>query len=191
MPSHTLVAALLLAVVAGPVSAQSLAEAAKKAQEDRAKGMNWPAPVAPKEIAPGASAVDPAAPAEASGATAVTTTTTSGSAATTSTTPVTKDETYWKTRMRTLTTKLSDDSNYLLAAETNERALNTQLHLPVDNLNAIASRRQLAVLEDQWQDSVKDVSRLKAAVKNDTRAKADLELEAHRAGVPAGWLILE
>ncbi len=190
MPSHTLVAALLLVVVAAPVSAQSLAEAAKKAQEDRAKGMNWPAPVAPKEIAPAASAVDPAAPAEASSAT-VTTTTTSGSAATTSTTPVTKDETYWKTRMRTLTTKLSDDSNYLLAAETNERALNTKLHLPVDNINAIANRRQLAVLEDQWQDSVKEVSRLKAAVKNDTRAKADLELEAHRAGVPAGWLILE
>jgi hypothetical protein len=174
--------ALVFALLVAPVSAQSLADAAKHAQEERAKGMGWPAPVPPKDIAPGAAAVDPAPPVEASAATP---------ASTTSTAPVTKDEAYWKGRMRAVTTRLHDDSNYLLAAETNERALNTQVHRPVDHIDAIASRRQLAVVENQWQDSVKEVARLQAAVKNDTRAKADLELEAHRAGVPPGWLILE
>lgn len=184
-------AALALGLfVTGPASAQSLAEAAKKAQEDRAKGMNWPAPVAPKEIAPGATAADPAAPAEASSAT-VTTTTTSGSASTTSTKPVTKDETYWRTRMRDLTTRLKDDQSYLAAAETNEQSLGTQFNKPIDDFSAIRDRRQLAVVQNQWQDAIKEVSRLKAAVKNDTRAIADFELEAHRAGVPPAWLVLE
>jgi hypothetical protein len=179
-----------LVVVSGPASAQSLADAAKKAQDERAKGMHWPAPVAPKDIAPGATPAD-AAPVEGTSATTVTTTTTSGSASTSSTKPIAKDETYWRTRMRELTTRLHDDENYLLAAETSERALNVQAHRGIEDFAAIRDRRQLAVVENQWQDSVKEVARLKAAVKNDTRAKADFELEAHRAGVPPGWLILE
>jgi cytochrome c5 len=185
-----LVLAALLALVTVPVTAQTLAEAAAKAKADRATGQHWPAPVAPKDIAPGATPAD-AAPAEGTSATTVTTTSTSGSASTSSTKPVTKDETYWRTRMRELTTRLHDDENYLLAAETSERALNVQAHRGIEDFAAIRDRRQLAVVENQWQDSVKEVARLKAAVKNDTRAKADFELEAHRAGVPPGWLILE
>lgn len=176
--------AALAFVVALPASAQSLAEAAKKAQEDRAKGMGWPAPVPPKEIAPGATPIEPATSSDTPAATASPSTSFSDK-------PVKKDEAYWKGRMRTVTTKLSDDKTLLTAAEISERALNDQVHQSLDSTGAILDRRQRAVLENQWQDAVKEMNRLKALVMNDERAKADLELEAHRAGVPPGWLILE
>jgi hypothetical protein len=102
-----------------------------------------------------------------------------------------KDEAYWKGRMRAVVTKLADDTAFLAAAVTNEAALNLRANRGIEDFAAIRDRRQLAVVENQWQESIKEVSRLKALVANDTRAKADLELEAHRAGVPAGWLILE
>lgn len=167
-----------------PAHAQSLADAAKKAQEERAKGMGWPAPVAPKDIAPGAAVAEPAP-------TTTDTPAPTASSSTSTDTPAKKDEAYWKGRMRTVTTKLADDQTFLTAAELNERALNTRVNKPVDHIDAIADRRELAVLQNQWQDAIKEVTRLKAAVKNDERAKADFELEAHRAGVPPGWLILE
>lgn len=177
-------------VVTAPLAAQDspLAAAAKKAKEDRAKGMGWPAPVAPAEIATGQKPVEPAAAEPSS--TAATTTTTATSTTTTSTS-TTKDEPYWKGRMRAVTTKLRDDQNQLDAAIAVEQSLNTQVHRPLDSNDAIRDKRQFAVVENQWQDAVKDVSRLKALVKSDTQAKADFELEAHKAGVPPGWLVLE
>jgi hypothetical protein len=104
---------------------------------------------------------------------------------------VKKDELYWRTRSRTLTTRASDDQAFLAAAVTTERALDAQLHRNRDDILYVRDWIQRGVLENQWQDAVKEVSRLNALVKNDTRAKADLELEAHRAGVPPGWLVLE
>jgi hypothetical protein len=179
--------AVLLVFVSLPAGAQSLAEAAAKAKVEREKGQGWPAPVPPKEIAPGAAAVESlteSAPLPAA-------TTTTATTATTATTTTVKDETYWKGRMRAVVTKLADDTAFLAAAVTNEAALNLRANRGIEDFAAIRDRRQLAVVENQWQESIKEVSRLKALVANDTRAKADLELEAHRAGVPAGWLVLE
>jgi hypothetical protein len=185
MKSLLLVA--VLALVSLPAGAQSLAEAAAKAKVEREKGQGWPAPVPPKEIAPGAAAVE-SLPEPAPAAGALTTTATT---ATTATTTTVKDEAYWKGRMRAVVTKLADDTAFLAAAVTNEAALNLRANRGIEDFAAIRDRRQLAVVENQWQESIKEVSRLKALVSNDTRAKADLELEAHRAGVPAGWLVLE
>jgi hypothetical protein len=173
---------VLLALVAAPVGAQSLAEASEAAKKIKHE---WPA---------SANAVPVFDPTKVTVVPA-----TSDVVATTSDAPETKetmkavkkDELYWRTRMRTVTTKLADDQAGLTAAVTVERALNAQAHRNADDILFIRDRVKLAVVENQWQDSVKDVSRLKALVANDTRAKADLDLEAHRAGVPPGWLILE
>jgi len=183
---------VFLALVSVPViSAQTLAEASAKAKADRAKGQQWPASANTVPV------FDPAA-AAAVGTPTGDVTVASGVAletikttATSTTTTTVKDETYWKTRMRGVVTKLADDQAYLAAAVTNERTRNTEVHRNIDDIQAISNRRQLAVAEGQWRDAVAEVSRLKALVANDTRAKADLELEAHRAGVPPGWLILE
>ena len=192
--SKAFVLAALLALVTVPVSAQTLAEASAKAKADRAAGQQWPASAnAVPVFDPVTAAASTAAAAEfvqATEATALLTTTTAATTTTTATTGM-NTETYWKTRMRGLITKTADDQASLAAAVLVERALNTQANRSIVDHDAIRDRRKLAVVENQWQDAVKDVSRLTAVVKNDVRAKADLELEAHRAGVPAGWLILE
>jgi hypothetical protein len=188
MLTNVLLAIALLACVGLPASAQSLAEASKKAKEERAKGQQWPTSANTVPVYDPAAAV--ATPDVAAKGTALVVDSTKTTATTTSTT-TTRDETYWKTRMRAVVTKLSDDQAFLAAAITNEAALNLRANRGIDDFAAIRDRRQLAEVEHQWQESVKEVSRLKALVQNDTRAKADLELEAHRAGVPPGWLVLE
>jgi hypothetical protein len=42
-----------------------------------------------------------------------------------------------------------------------------------------------------WDDAVTELTRRTAVLQTDTRAVHDLELEAHRAGVPPGWLVPE
>jgi hypothetical protein len=93
----------------------------------------------------------------------------------------------WKGRMRLLVTQLADHRTYLAEAVSREHTLDVQLH----SFTPGWDRRQAAVVEDHWREAVTEVGRLTALVKNDTRAIADLELEAHRAGVPPGWLVLE
>jgi hypothetical protein len=186
MPFKALLAAALFSLVSVPATAQTtLAEAsaaAKKIVHEWPLSANAVPPYDPAKAA--AARGDATTPSEAPAVAPTTITkTTAGT--------TTKDETYWKTRMRDLTTRLAGDQTFLAAAVTVERALNTQLHRNVDDILAIRDRRQFAVVENQWQESVKEVSRFTALVQNDTRAKADLELEAHRAGVPPGWLVLE
>jgi hypothetical protein len=186
--SVVLIVTLFFASVLSPslVAAQSLADAAKKAKEAHEKGMGWPAPAAPKEVAPGATTPTPAPTSEDSAS--VASTTESGGAQTTSTT---KDETYWKNRMRAVTSKLADDQALLDAAETSEQALDTRLNKSRDNADYVRDRAQRAVLENQWQDALKERNRLKAVVTSDKRTKTNLEEEARKAGVPPKWLVIE
>jgi len=79
------------------------------------------------------------------------------------------DEAYWKDRMRRLTTRCADDRTVLATA-----------------LNVMRGLDQWP-----WYDAVTELTRWTAAVQTDMRAIVDLELEAHRAGVPPGWLVLE
>ncbi len=102
-----------------------------------------------------------------------------------------KDEAYWKDRMRTLTTTRATDQTLLAAIVVREQTLDKQLHRSLDDILAIRDRREKAAVETLWQDAVTEVARLKVAVQTDTRAIADLELEAHRAKVPAGWLVIK
>lgn len=167
-------------VCVGSASAQSLAEASKQAKEERAKGQGWTTPRF--DVASTPPATVPADGVQATAAPAKSTSTT------TTTTTTTRDESYWKTRQREGVARLASDQTSLEAAVTVERALNTQLHRTLDNADAIRDPRQRAALETQWQESVKEVSRLTALVKNDKRAVADFDEEARRANVPPGWL---
>jgi hypothetical protein len=101
-----------------------------------------------------------------------------------------KDEAYWRGRMRDLTTRLDNDRTVLAAVLALERTLDRQLHRNADDVLYIRDRIQRGVVENQWQEAVIEVTRLRADVTNGTRAKANLELEAHAAGIPPGWLVL-
>ena len=92
--------------------------------------------------------------------------------------------------MRDLTTQIDNNKTFLAAATARERTLNAQAHRSVDDILYLRDRIQRGVLEDQWQAAATEIMRLNATVQNDTRARANLELEAHAAGVPPGWLVL-
>jgi hypothetical protein len=47
---------------------------------------------------------------------------------------------------------------------------------------------QRAVINTNRQKAVAELDRLKLAIQNGKKALADLQEEARRAGVPAGWL---
>ncbi len=102
-----------------------------------------------------------------------------------------QDETTWRNRARTLKTALDNDRTFHAAAVLRERALDQRLHKNADDALYIRDRLERATVDGQWQDSVAEMSRLKALVTNDTRAIGDLELEAKRANVPPGWLVIQ
>jgi hypothetical protein len=79
------------------------------------------------------------------------------------------DRPFWQDRMRLLQTQRANDQTVLATASVIWRGLD----------------------QGPWYDAVTDLTRSTAAVQTDTRAIGDLELEAHRAGVPPGWLVRE
>jgi hypothetical protein len=79
------------------------------------------------------------------------------------------DRPFWQDRMRLLQTQRASDQTALAAASVIWRGLD----------------------QGPWYDAVTELTRWTAAVQTDARAIADLELEAHRAGVPPGWLVQE
>jgi hypothetical protein len=95
-----------------------------------------------------------------------------------------KDALYWKTRMRTLTTQLQNDTTFKSAAIARLATLTAEQEIPRTAVERAHAKTDLTA-------ATADASRLTAAVVTDARAIKDLELEAHRAGVPPGWLVLE
>jgi hypothetical protein len=184
----TLLTLACLVCLSRPAGAQSLVEAADAAKAAHATGMGWPVSANSVPSAAAAAATLKAAPAPAVDEIAPASTT---DAKTASTPAVRGDASLWKTRMRVLRTQIDNDRGFLAAVVTREHTLDLEVHRDVTHVNAIRDRQQLAVLTSSWQDAVTEVSRLKVLVQNDTRAIANLELEAHRVGLPPGWLVLE
>ena len=87
---------------------------------------------------------------------------------------VKKDEAYWKGRMRALLKQLHDDQTFQVAAKILVRSI------------GVGADNRRARIEAQAE-----LLRLTAAVANDERAIDEFELEAHRAAVLPGWLVLE
>lgn len=200
------IVAALLTMLSLSLHAQSLAEAAKKAEEAHAAAAAAKKPDDKKTAKPAPktaftdkdledvsalypSAKPEAAPAGSAPAAAATEPTESERASDYRTTAK-KDEAYWKDRMRTLHATLDWTQAFLAAAIIRERALDKRIHRSVDDMLYTRDRLLRAQVDAQWQDAVAEASRLKAAVQNGTKLIADAELEAHRAGVPPGWLVL-
>lgn len=92
-----------------------------------------------------------------------------------------KDQKYWSERQRLLQDQLDRDETFLQAVQTRVNALTT------DFVNRDDPAQRSVIAADR-QKALEDVTRLNAAIVADKKAVADLEEEAHRAGVPPGWL---
>jgi hypothetical protein len=93
----------------------------------------------------------------------------------------TKDQAYWRSRMKTLQTGLERDQVYAEALQSRISALTTDFVNRDDpaQRSVIASERDKATAE---------LERLKKAIVEDKKVITDLEEEARRVGVPPGWL---
>ena len=175
---RTLTILCLLSLV-GQLHAQSLADAAKKAEETRgtAAGQTGKTKVytkkdveaLPPEVmtspgkAPGTDtpATAPAEPESAGKAESV------------------KDEAYWKGRMAPLRAQLDRDRVMLSATRSALRNLEVYM---------VPSQWNWTVYGRDWQRLTSEVSTWEAAVRDDEKRVADLEEEARVAGVLPGWL---
>ena len=92
-----------------------------------------------------------------------------------------KDEAYWRKRAQALRDQLERD-----------RTLADALQSRIDALTADFSSRddpaQRAKIGVDRQKALAELERMRAAVSAGTKAIADLDEEARRAGVPPGWL---
>jgi hypothetical protein len=92
-----------------------------------------------------------------------------------------KDEAYWRKRAQSLRDQLERD-----------RTLAEALQSRVNGLTADFTGRddpaQRAKIGADRQRALVELDRMKAAVSAGTKATADLDEEARRAGVPPGWL---
>jgi hypothetical protein len=92
-----------------------------------------------------------------------------------------KDQAYWSKRMAAVRDQLERDETFLAALQTRVDALTADFV----NRDDPAQRGQIAA---DRQKAVTELDRLKKAVEQDRRAIPEVEEEARKAGVPAGWL---
>ena len=92
-----------------------------------------------------------------------------------------RDEAYWRARMTQARDELGRSKTFLAALESRVNALKT------DFVNR-DDPGQRAVIERDRQTAVAEMERVQKDIERQTQAIADIEEEARRAGVPAGWL---
>jgi len=176
----------LLVAAAVPVFAQSLADLAKK-EEERRKKIPEPAKVyTNKDLspAPASSTPPPAA--------------TPGQPAPAATAPgeapkddaekdkdkdkdPRKTQAYWAGKMKALQDEVSRNETFAEALQSRINALST------DFVNR-DDPAQRAVIGQNRQKAMAELDRLKKTIADGKKAISDLEEEARRAGIPAGWL---
>ena len=169
---------------AAPLSAQSsLADVAKKEQERR-KTVKTPAKVLTnKDLAPAPAVTPP--PATSSDATPP--------AAADGTKPATpaegekkaeepaKDQAYWSKRLADLQNALSRNETFAVALQSRINALANEYTNQGDGV------RQQAIAVER-QKALADLDGLTKEIADGRKAITDLQEEARRSGVPAGWL---
>ena len=92
-----------------------------------------------------------------------------------------KDQTYWSGRKKELQSKLDTDQTLADALQTRINALNTDFVNRDDPI-------QRANIDRDRQKANSELERLRKSVVDGKKALADLDEEARKAGVPAGWL---
>jgi hypothetical protein len=92
-----------------------------------------------------------------------------------------RDQAYWSGRKKELQSKLDTDQTLADALQTRINALNTDFVNRDDPI-------QRANIDRDRQKASSELDRLKKSVVDGKKAIADLDEEARKAGVPAGWL---
>jgi hypothetical protein len=178
-----LVAVVGLSVCGRPVSAQSLADVAKK-EEDRRETIRVPAKVyTNKDLRPAPSGpVTPAADKDKDKAKDSDTDADGKSkkAGDASKEPV-KDRAYWSGKLKGLQQVLERDQGYYTALQSRINALTTDAVNRDDPI-------QRSKLEQDRQKAVAELGRLTKAISEDQKAIADLLEDARTSGVPPAWL---
>jgi len=182
-------------VVGGSVAyGQTLVDVARE-EEARRKSVKAPSRVYTLQDVQKASGADPAAPVSApQGATAAAAApaapaaTPPGPAAAappdpSKTEPPPKDEAYWRGQVSGARDKLGRSAAYL-------NALKTQYGVLTDRFLALADGAQRGAVAAEIQKVDAEINRLQQEMGEQTKALADLEEEARRAGVPPGWIRL-
>ena len=93
----------------------------------------------------------------------------------------TKDQAYWSGRKKDLQTKLDSDQTLADALQSRINALNTDFVNRDDPV-------QRAGIDRDRKKANSELDRLKKSVQDGKKALSDLDEEARKAGVPAGWL---
>ena len=193
MLKRFLVGAVLFAGAA-PLAAQSLADIAR-AEEARRKAVKGQAKVYTNDTLRGADGGEaPSAPAPAAAPTATpaaapdAASTTKPSAAASAAKPAAsaatntaKDEKFWRDRLASARDALARSTTFADALQAQINGLYTEFV----NMSDPAQR---AVIEQKRLAAIAEQDRVKADIAKQTKALADIEDEARRANVPAGWL---
>ena len=169
-----------LAGVVYPVQAQVLGDVARK-EEERRKDIKAPAKVyTNKDLGPvpESSSGTLSAPGPASDAS--TSAKADDSKDSTAKDPK-KDQAYWSGRKKDLQAKLDTDQTLAAALESRINALNADFVNRDDPV-------QRAGIDRDRKKATEELERLKQSVQAGKKAVTDLEEEARKAGVPAGWL---
>lgn len=190
MQSRIMTAAVVFAVLAGvaaPLGAQTLADLARQ-EESRRKDVRQPAKVytnkdlgnvpPPSAPAPATEAAKPPTPAagDAAGKDSK-----AAAPADAKDTSAVKDQAYWSGRMKGLRDTLDRDQTYAEALQTRVNALTA-------DFSARDDPAQRTVISQDRQKALAEIDRLTIAIQGHKKAIADLEEEARRASVPPGWL---
>jgi hypothetical protein len=185
----SVLALLLLVLTASGAAAQSLGELAKQ-EEARRKAIrssgkvytNGNLEAQPAPATPPAAASQPSAPAapSASGSTPAASAPAGGaSSAPASSTP--KTEADWRKR-------ISDERDALSRAQIFADALQTRINaLSTDFVNTDDPAKRDMVAADR-QKSLSELDRVRQEIQQHQKAITDVQDEARRAGVPAGWV---
>ena len=177
-------AALLAATT--PLTAQSLADVAR-AEEARRKTVKGQVKVYTNETLRGADGGEaPTAPPPQAPATAPGPASTAKPGAQTGTKPAAptadaKDEKLWRDRLAAARDALNRSQTFADARQTQINGLYTEFV----NMSDPAQR---TLIEQKRLAAIAEQDRVKADIAKQTKALADIEDEARRANVPAGWL---
>jgi hypothetical protein len=184
-----MIAAVVLAQVlcaSAGVGAQSLGEVAKQ-EEARRKAIKKPSKVytndslrsepAPSPPPPVGPATPPPSPQPAPATPAASDEVTAPPAPA----PQVRDEKYWRTRLEAARTSLS-------RSQTLAEALQSRINaLSADFVNR-DDPAQRAVIANDRQRALAELDRVKQEIATAQKSIADVQEEARRAGVPAGWV---
>jgi hypothetical protein len=190
--------AFVIAVISNTLSiagAQSLADVARK-EEERRKGVKQPSkvltnddlgtvpPISPPPatlVAPADEGTSAEAGADQTEKAGVEAETKAVGGTEASTEASAKDQAYWSARVKELETQIARNQTFAGALQSRINALTTEY---VNRSDPV----QQANVQTERQNALADLERVNKQIADDTKALTELQEEARRAGVPAGWL---